>query len=237
MAHRWAAPRRFVLHGFPTSSTSFAARFALLARGADFEELVLPIRMRSDGRPDANGCRPFLEEPGAPPLSSLSAILARVDALPGEPFVPADPEARAQALALKEFCTTEVAPYGYYRVQRYLEDELGASPAQSAGFRLHWLAEGFAGLERLLRAPAAGGAAAPGKFLVGDAVTVADLVVLPQVHWSQRDQQTRVDLAAYPLLRGVYRAALREPAFRDALPERQVNIRVLDGGEGGRAPA
>ena len=59
---------------------------------------------------------------------------------------------------------------------------------------------------------------------MGDSVTMADLFILPQVHWSQKRQKVPVDLSLYPNLRACYQNALSDPAFVDSLPERQVGV-------------
>lgn len=65
--------------------------------------------------------------------------------------------------------------------------------------------------ERLAKAEA-------GPFLFGDAPTLADLCLVPQLANARRFQ---VDVSAFPRLRAVEAACLALPAFQQAQPQNQ----------------
>ena len=46
-----------------------------------------------------------------------------------------------------------MAPYGYFRVIRFLSDELGVSPEGVQKWRAHWLEEGLQAVEEMLEDP------------------------------------------------------------------------------------
>ncbi len=57
-----------------------------------------------------------------------------------------------------------------------------------------------------------------GAFLVGDAVSAADICLIPQLYSARR---FGVDTAAFPVLLRVEEACLALPAFTESHPDRQ----------------
>ncbi|CAG9463408.1 unnamed protein product [Pedinophyceae sp. YPF-701] len=208
-----AAP--VILHGFPTSSTSFLARFALNAKGVKYEQKDLPLVKRPDGRPDAEGQKPHLDV-GDTRVEKPGAIFNFVNEnFDGPPLLPADTKGRAHSRAIATLCATDVAPYGYYRVTRLLTDKLGVNAEGVEAWHRYWLENGFKEIEGLLAA---------GKFCHGDNVTMADIFVMPQVHWSQMKSgvlKGGFDLSPFPQLQKAYQQCLATEAFQKALPENQ----------------
>ena len=76
-----------------------------------------------------------------------------------------------------------------------------------------WITEGFDALEALLAADTRRGA-----FCVGDAPTLADVYLVPQVESARR---FKVDLARWPLIAAVEAACMQLPAFQKAAPSQQ----------------
>lgn len=54
----------------------------------------------------------------------------------------------------------QVAPFGFYRIQRYLKDEMGATESQLLAWRMHWLHLGFKGINEMLETVPSGSPAA-----------------------------------------------------------------------------
>jgi maleylacetoacetate isomerase len=77
----------------------------------------------------------------------------------------------------------------------------------------HWIEEGFAALEQLIAAHSAAK-----RYCFGDAVTMADVLLVPQVANSRR---FKMDLARYPALQAVTTHLETLPAFLAARPEVQ----------------
>ena len=91
---------------------------------------------------------------------------------------------------------------------KFLTPELGLSETQKNLWYAHWIAEGFDALEALL--PAHDG------WCVGDAPTLADCCLLPQVTNAER---MKVDLSAWPRIRRIAAFARQHPAFVQAEPQ------------------
>ena len=87
-------------------------------------------------------------------------------------------------------------------------------PARDAWYR-HWIELGFTALEDwLARDPSRG------RFCFGDAPTMADVCLVPQVFNARRFS---VDLAAYPRVVAIDAACQELPAFAGASPDKQTS--------------
>lgn len=115
-------------------------------------------------------------------------------------------------LELATLIACDIHPVNNLRVLRYLDTELKVTPQQKAAWYRHWIAEGMAGVERLLERADAG------PWCFGDAPTLADVCIVPQVANALRMD---CDLSAYPRSLAAYEHALRHPAFDAAQPRRQ----------------
>ena len=73
----------------------------------------------------------------------------------------------------------------------------------------HWVLEGFEALEQLIEA---------GPYCCGDAVTIADICLVPQLNNARR---LKVPLDKFPKILSVDAACLKLPAFDRARPENQ----------------
>ena len=96
---------------------------------------------------------------------------------------------------------------------QFLEHTWSLDPTQRGQWIERWITEGLAAFEALLaRAPQTG------DFCVGDAPTIADCALVPQLYNARR---FGIGLDAYPRIRAIEAACLALPAFDAARPERQ----------------
>ncbi len=121
---------------------------------------------------------------------------------------------RARVRALAQAITCDVHPLNNLRVLKYLESELGHDQATRTIWYRHWVQVGFDALERWLVRDEA-----TGRFCHGDAPTLADVCLVPQVANARR---FAVDLAPYPRIVGIDAACRELPQFQRAAPDRQV---------------
>ena len=206
---------RPLLHDYFRSSASYRVRIALRLKGVEHDSVSVDLRA-GDQRADEYKARnpqgfvPMLEVDGVKLTQSL-AIIAYLDATrPEPPLLPADPADQAHVRAMALLVACDIHPLNNLRVLNYLKNELGQDEPARNGWYRHWVREGFAALEQFA-APRAG------RFLFGDAPTVADVCLVPQMYNARRFD---VPLDDYPLLVRVDAEANKLDAFADARPDR-----------------
>lgn len=206
---------RPLLHDYFRSSASYRVRIALGLKGVEHDSVSVDLRsgdQRSDDYKARNpqGFVPMLEMDGLKLTQSL-AIIAYLDLVrPEPPLLPVAPADQAHVRAMALLIACDIHPLNNLRVLNYLKTELGQDePIRNDWYR-HWIAEGFTALEALA-SPGAG------KFLFGDAPTVADVCLVPQMYNARRFD---VPLDDYPLLVRVDEEANRLDAFAAAYPDR-----------------
>jgi maleylpyruvate isomerase len=209
------------LYSYWRSSSAWRVRIGLALKGVACE--VVPIHLvRSGGeqfRPEflavnPLGQVPVLEVPGVGPagsvfhLSQSMAILEYLDEThPSPPFLPGDSQRRARARQLAEVVNSGTQPLQNLRLQNALRTAgLDPRPLVKEFNEL-----GLTALERL-SAPTAG------RYLLGDEVSLADILLIPQLYGARRNG---VDVEAFSTLTRVERACEILPAFVAAHPDAQ----------------
>ena len=102
-------------------------------------------------------------------------------------------------------------PLNNLRVLQHLERALGLDEAGRLAWYRHWIAEGFGPLEAML-------ARSAGEFSVGDAPSLADVCLVPQVYNARRYD---CDLSPYPTIGRIDERCRQIEPFARAAPERQ----------------
>lgn len=203
-----------VLYDYWRSSASYRVRIALNLKRVDYERVAVDL-VAGDQRSEAHLARnpqgfvPALHADGRTMTQSL-AIIDYLDAqVPAPSFVPRDPAERAHVLALALTVACDIHPLNNLRVLKRLAG-MGIEQAVRDEWYRHWVKEGLDALEAMA-APRAG------RFLFGDAPTLADICLVPQLYNARRFE---VPLEACPtLLRADASAALLD-AFAAAHPDR-----------------
>ncbi|HEY0086245.1 MAG TPA: maleylacetoacetate isomerase [Allosphingosinicella sp.] len=203
-----------ILSDYWRSSASYRVRIALNLKGVAYQahKVDLAAGGQSEGAYQARnpqGFVPLLEIDGQRLTQSL-AIIGYLDATrPEPPLLPADPAdaAHIQALALTIAC--DIHPLNNLRVLKQLTGPLAQGEEAKSAWIARWISEGFAALEALAASQA-------GRFLFGDAPTLADICLVPQMYNARR---FGVPLDAYPLLVRADAEAAAHPAFAAAHPD------------------
>jgi maleylacetoacetate isomerase len=201
---------KLVLYDYYRSSASYRVRIALNLKGADYARM--PVNLLDGAQRNAayralnpQGFVPMLEADGQRITQSL-AIIAWLDGQFPEPSLrQQDPHVQALALTI----AADIHPLNNLRVLKRLAG-LGIDQAARDDWYRHWVREGFGALEALA-APRAG------RFLAGDAVTLADVCLVPQMYNARRFD---VDLSPYATLVRADAAACALEAFAAAHPDR-----------------
>lgn len=207
------------LHGYFRSSAAFRVRIALNLKGLAYESVSHHLRKGEQRAPgflklNPMGLVPALED-GPNALTQSLAIIEYLDEThPEPPLLPKSPVERARVRALALSIACDIHPLNNLRVLNYLKNDLKLSDAQHDAWYRHWIVEGFKGLEGMLQT---GGT---GRFCHGDAPTLADICLVPQVFNAKRFLDDAA-LAAFPTVMRIFGNCMKVEAFDKAQPSKQ----------------
>ncbi len=205
------------LYSYFRSSAAFRVRIALNLKGIAYE--TASVHLVKDGghnrRPEFRAINPQMRVPtlitdaGETLIQSLAIIEYLDETHPQPPLLPKDPIARAKVRALADLIACDIHPLNNTSALRYLKNTMGHDQSALDTWYHHWVLEGFEAIEALI---------APGTYLYGDAVTLADICLVPQVFNARR---LKVPLDKFPKILAVDAACMKLPAFDRARPENQ----------------
>jgi maleylacetoacetate isomerase len=205
------------LYSYFRSSAAYRVRIALDLKGLAYE--TVSIHLLKDGgrnyRPEYRAVNPQMRVPalitdaGATLIQSLAIIEYLDETHPDPPLLPKEPVARAHVRALAQLIACDIHPLNNTSPLRYLKNQMGREQSAIDAWYHHWILTGFEALEALLE---------PGPYACGDAVTLADICLVPQVANARR---LKVPLEKFSKIVGVDAACLALPAFDHARPENQ----------------
>jgi maleylpyruvate isomerase len=210
------------LYGYFRSSAAYRVRIALNLKGFAYEPVGIHLLRQGGEQHQAayrtinpQGLVPSLATDGAV-LSQSLAIIEYLDEIRPTPrLLPGGPLDRARIRALALAIAADLHPLDNLRVLTYLSTELGQAEEAVMRWYRHWVATGLRALEAMVA-----GDPRTGAFSHGDAPTMADLCLVPQLNNARR---FGCELAAYPTLLAIDARCRELPAFRDAEPERQLD--------------
>ena len=211
------------LYGYWRSSASWRVRIALAHKGLDYE--YVPVHLVNRGgeqhgeeylRVNPMAQVPTLELVEGERTHRLSQSFAILEFLeerwPIPSLLPADRWLRARARQLAELVNAGIQPLQNLSVIRHVK-QLGID---EQAWARHFV-------ERGLRALAESARDTAGTCLVGDEVSFADVLLVPQLYAARR---FNVDLGGVPLLTRVEAHCMTLPAFQISHPERQPDAQV-----------
>jgi maleylacetoacetate isomerase/maleylpyruvate isomerase len=202
------------LFNYFRSSASYRVRIALALKGLDYDYRAVHLpkneqTAESYAAVSASRLVPLLRD-GEQVLTQSLAIIEYLDEThPEPPLLPADPAGRARVRAIALDIACEIHPLNNLRVLRYLVHALKVSDEDKDRWYRHWVETGLEAVERQL-------AAMPARYCHGDAPTLADITLVPQIFNAQRFQ-CRTDHV--PNVMRVFDACMRLPAFEQSRPE------------------
>jgi maleylacetoacetate isomerase len=203
------------LYNYFRSSASYRVRIALALKGLDYE--YLPIHLVKNEQFGAafaavSAARlvPLLKDGDTVVTQSLAIMEYLDERHPQPPLLPRDAAGRARVRSLALDMACEIHPLNNLRVLRYLVRELKVSEEAKDAWYRHWVEGGLEAVERQLV-----GQPATGSFCHGDAPTLADCVLVPQVFNAQR-MNCRLDHV--PTVMRIFGACMALDAFQKAHP-------------------
>ncbi|MFO1407674.1 MAG: maleylacetoacetate isomerase [Steroidobacteraceae bacterium] len=208
------------LYTYWRSSAAFRARIALALKGLDYESV--PKHLLRDGgeqRKDdylslnPQGLVPALEHDGSLIVQSLAICEYLEEVCPRPPLLPRGAVERAQVRAMALAVACDIHPLNNLRVLVHLRREFAQDDEGVNRWARHWIASGFDAVEQWIARYST-----TGRHAWGDAPTLADVFLLPQVVNARR---VSLDLAPWPRIAAVAAHLETLPAFVAARPDQQ----------------
>jgi maleylpyruvate isomerase len=210
------------LHTYWRSSSAYRVRIALGVKGLQYEPSFVHL-VRAGGDQHQAGFRsknplgqiPVLEldEAGSPVFlsQSLAIIEYLEERFPSPPLLPRDLLARARVRELAELINSGIQPFQNLSTTAFLAE---AAPAlDKASWYERFVGQGLSILEsRAVQVS--------GRYLVGDQVSIADVLLVPQLYAARR---IGVNADSVPTLTRIEAECLKLEGFATAHPDRQAD--------------
>ena len=206
------------LYNFWRSGTSHRTRIALNLKGLTTEYVAVHLAKEEHLKDAFKAVNPQQLVPaldtGKEVLIQSPAIIEWLEEKYPEPrLLPREPERRAQVRALAAVVGCDIHPVNNRRILEYLRHTFGANDDAINTWCGTWISAGFDAYEALLAADTQ-----RGRFSHGDAPTIADCYLIPQIESARR---FKVDLSRWPLIMAVEKACMQLEAFQKAAPSQQ----------------
>jgi len=208
------------LYDYAYSSAGYRVRIAMNLKGIPFERSSIHL-VKNGGQQHSPTYKainpqelvPTLEVDGHLIGQSLAVIEYLDETHPTPPLLPNYPLERARVRQLANLIACDIHPINNLSSRHRLK-EMGHSDDEiMTKWYAHWITRGFAALEQLVAA-----AKETGRFCHGDAPTLADICLVPQMANAYR---FKIAVEAFPTLVRIDKACRELPAFAAAAPEKQ----------------
>jgi maleylpyruvate isomerase len=206
------------LHTYYRSTASWRVRIALNLKGITADHLFHHLRKGEQRAPDylrlnPQGLVPALETGDGTVLTQSLAICEWLDEThPEPPLLAGSPLQRARIRAFALAIACDIHPVQNLKVLARLRAM--SLPQSEVTAWARWIIEdGLAACEALL-------AGTPGPFCFGQAPTLADICLVPQLYNARR---FGAELSGFTRLLAVEQTCNARPAFAQAAPERQAD--------------
>ena len=202
------------LYNYFRSSASYRVRIALALKGLDYDYKAVHLAknehfQESYAAVSAARLVPLLHDGERMLTQSLAIIEYLEETRPEPPLLPRDAAGRARVRALALDIGCEIHPLNNLRVLRYLVRDLKINEDDKNRWNRHWVETGLEVVERQL-------AAQPATFCHGDAPTMADCMLVPQIFNARRFDAR---LEHVPQVMRVFEACMALDAFEATRPE------------------
>jgi len=205
------------LHSAWRAGAPYRVRIGLNLKGVSYDYAAIDLVAGEQSGAaykaiNPQGLTPALDLGDGTVLTQSLAILEWLEETrPTPPLLPRGAVDRATVRAMCGIIACDIHPLNNTRVGKKLP-ELGVDPDRIVNEWIQpWIRDGFDALEPLVSRHG-------GQFAFGDAPTLADCCLVPQVYSARRFQ---LDLTPWPVLTGAADRAAMHPAFLAAHPNRQ----------------
>lgn len=205
------------LYSYYRSSAAYRVRIALELKGLDYEYIAVNLLHAQQKSGDymaknPQGLVPALETPDGALIAQSVAIMEWLEETYPEPaLLPPDPLQRALVRSTVNSIACDIHPLNNLSVTNYLQNPMGASPEEVHIWYGKWVDRGFEAIEKNLRTR-------DGRCCFGDAPTMADACLIPQVYNALR---FNVEMGEYKNILQVWEHCNTLEAFEKAHPDAQ----------------
>jgi maleylacetoacetate isomerase len=204
-----------VLFDYWRSSASYRVRIALESLGLPYRRISVDLLAGEQRAPEhrarnPQGLVPALMIDGQTLTQSLAIIEYLSETRPQARFLPTDPLGRQRVRTLSCAVAMEIHAVCNTGVINHVLEITGGGEEVRVGWMKTFIGDGLAAVEALLDNPATG------TFCHGEAPTMADFCLVPQVYNAER---WGVDLAGLSRVRRIAETCRALPAFQAARPE------------------
>jgi maleylpyruvate isomerase len=205
-----------ILHGYWRSGAAYRTRIALALKRQAYETQGVDLRTGAHKSEvfvalNPQGMVPALELDGAVLTQSPAILEWLEETCPAPALLPAAPVDRAHVRAMAALIGCDIHPLNNLRVGKALRETFGADQPAIDAWAARWILPGFEALEALVARHGKG-------WCFGDAPTLADCYLIPQIYSARR---FNVPLEAFPRLLAIDTLASQHPAFIAAHPDAQ----------------
>jgi maleylacetoacetate isomerase len=204
-----------LLFDYWRSSASYRVRIALNMLGIPYSSVPVDL-LRGEHKQaehlarNPQGLVPALSIDGHMLTQSLAIIEYLTETRPGSSLLPADPLGRHRVRTLSYAIAMDIHPTCNLGVVFHVMQQSNDPDAARSAWMRKFIGEGLAAFERLLDHPATG------DFCHGDAASMADLCLVPQIYNARR---WNVDLTACPRTVAIADRCAALPAFAATHPD------------------
>ena len=205
----------YTLYSAWRATAPYRVRIGLALKGVAYDYVALDLIKGDQRAPEyravnPQGLTPALDIGGHVLTQSLAILEWLEETKPEPPILPTDPLDRATVRAMAGIIACDIHPLNNTRVGRELHKR-GVDQAGILAWTQRWITDGFDTLEPMIARHGDG-------FAFGEAPTLADCCLIPQIYSANRYE---VDLTPYPAIRSVAERAAAHPAFQAAHPNNQ----------------
>ena len=208
------------LYGFWRSLATYRVKVALALKGMQADEVSIDILKGMQHQPAYKSVNPqslvpsLVPDDGGPPLFQSMAIMEWLDETkPQPPLLPKDPRGRARVRGIALISAADAHPLVVPRIRAYLEKTLQLPEEKRNAWLMHWSLEALKAIEAHL------GGKETGRFVHGDAPTIADICLAGQVIGATG--YFKCDVSSVPACMRIYEECMKVEAFSKAHPLKQ----------------
>jgi maleylacetoacetate isomerase len=208
------------LYGFWRSLATYRVKVALALKGVKVDEVSIDLLKGMQHQADYKSVNPqsvvpsLVLDDGGPPLFQSMAIMEWLEEMkPQPPLMPRDPRSRARVRGIALISAADAHPLVVPRIRVYLEKELKLDEPTRNKWLMHWSLEALKAIEVHLKEKDTG------RFVHGDAPTIADICLAGQVIGATG--YFKCDVSSVPTCMRIYEECMKLDAFSAAHPLKQ----------------